>query len=60
MEQFCPRCEDYRPTTEEVVDNTYNAEGRLVIISFVAVVCSHCKEEIGTDANDQLILDRVG
>lgn len=57
MDEFCPNCEDYREV--EIINRkeTYVVKGQKITIPVEAKLCVQCGESIGTDEDDQKILD---
>lgn len=57
MSEFCPACEDYRATRTEQREETYQVRDSDVTVPVRISVCVQCGEEIGSDENDQKIID---
>ena len=58
-EEFCPSCEEYRQTKVSERDETYTVRDRRITVSVKATLCAACGESIGSDEDDQAILDAV-
>jgi putative zinc finger/helix-turn-helix YgiT family protein len=58
-EAFCPSCEEYRQT--KVVDRKerYTVRGREIEVPVRAEVCTACGETLGSDEQDQQVLDAL-
>ena len=59
MSKFCPICEDYCEIKTETVKDTYNVRGTDIEVSVQKELCVSCGEKIGSDEQDQQILDFV-
>jgi len=59
MTSFCPTCEDYRETKNENREETYAVRGQEITIPVQVEVCVFCHEILGSDEQDQQILDMV-
>lgn len=59
MTRFCPTCEDYCATSTEEREETYTVRGRDITVPVKAEVCAECGESLGSDEQDQAILDAV-
>lgn len=59
MSNFCPRCEDYRETRTARLRDTIMLHGCRIRLPYCAQVCTVCGEEIGSDAEDQALIDRA-
>ena len=58
-EKFCPNCEEYRQTKVAERDETYAVRDRNITVPVSVELCSACGESIGSDEDDQTILDAV-
>ena len=58
-EKFCPGCEEYRQTKTVERDETYTVRDRQITVPVTVELCSACGESIGSDEDDQMILDAV-
>jgi putative zinc finger/helix-turn-helix YgiT family protein len=58
-EEFCPSCEEYCETKVSERDETYTVRDRRITVSVKATLCAACGESIGSDEDDQAILDAV-
>ncbi|MBN2272092.1 MAG: DUF4065 domain-containing protein [Sedimentisphaerales bacterium] len=58
-EEFCPNCEEYRKTRMQARTESYDVRGRNISISIQVKVCETCGQNIGSDTNDQEILEAV-
>ncbi len=58
-EEFCPRCEEYRSTKVVERRETYKVRGRDITVPVKGPVCAECGESLGTDEDDQRILDAI-
>ncbi|MDP6542557.1 MAG: hypothetical protein QGH60_01115 [Phycisphaerae bacterium] len=58
-EKFCPGCEEYRQTKIVERDKTYTVRDREITVPVTVKLCSTCGESIGSDEDDQAILDTV-
>lgn len=59
MTTFCPTCEDYRKTATADREETYKVRGREITVPVMVAVCPSCGESLGTDDDDQEVLDAV-
>lgn len=59
MSAFCPACEEDRGTKTEEREETYEVRGRQITVPLTVTVCRTCGEELGSDEQDQEILDAV-
>ena len=59
MTAFCPTCEDYRETKVVEREETYDVRGRRITVPVKAELCAACGESLGSDTEDQTILDAV-
>lgn len=59
MSKFCPICEDYCEIKTETVKDTYNVRGTDIEVSVQKELCVSCGEKLGSDEQDQQILDFV-
>lgn len=59
MTRFCPTCEDYRETKTVDREETYTVRGCEIAVPVKATVCAECGESLGSDEQDQAILDTV-
>jgi len=59
MEGFCYNCEEWRELVLATQDEEYRVKGVDVTIPVTVLYCAKCKEEYGSDAEDQAIMDRV-
>ena len=59
MTQFCPTCEDYRATKTEEREETYTVRSRQITVPVKTAVCAECGESLGSDEEDQKVLDAV-
>ena len=59
MSQFCPTCEDYSETKTVEREETYTVRGTEVTVPVKVGVCTTCGESLGSDEEDQAILDAV-
>jgi hypothetical protein len=59
MDEFCPKCEDYREIEVVERDETYVVAGHKVYVPVRTMLCVQCGESIGTDEDDQKILDDI-
>lgn len=57
--KFCPNCEDYHQTFTEIRQQTYNVGKHKVTIDVECTVCKKCNETIGSDEEDQKVLDAI-
>ena len=55
--EFCPNCEDYREVEILTKDEKYIIHDRVIIVPVRAAHCCTCGERIGSDKEDQEILD---
>jgi putative zinc finger/helix-turn-helix YgiT family protein len=58
-EVFCPNCEDYRSTRHVERPETYTVRDRQITVPVATTVCAVCGEAVGSDEQDQVILDAV-
>jgi len=58
-EQFCPNCEEYSETKIAERDDTYTVRDREITVPVTVELCANCGESIGSDEDDQAILDAV-
>jgi len=58
-EEFCPGCEEYRQTKTVERNETYTVRDREITAGVTVELCSACGESIGSDEDDQAILDAV-
>lgn len=58
-EEFCPNCEDYRETKVIEKDENYTVRGQDIVVPVMAQSCCTCGEQIGSDEEDQKVLDTV-
>jgi YgiT-type zinc finger domain-containing protein len=56
---FCPACEDYRDTKLVEREETYTVSDRKITVPAKVAICTNCGESIGSDSDDQEILDAV-
>jgi|SaaInlStandDraft_4_1057021.scaffolds.fasta_scaffold370795_1 YgiT-type zinc finger domain-containing protein len=56
---FCPNCEDYREVKAVEREETYTVKDQKVTILVKTKLCVQCGESIGTDEDDQKILDAI-
>lgn len=59
MSEFCPKCEDYRESETKTVRETFKVRGIEIEVSIPKQICVSCGENIGSDEQDQQILDVV-
>lgn len=59
MTQFCPTCEDYSETKTVEREETYTVRGTEITIPVKVEVCETCGESLGSDEDDQAILDAL-
>ncbi len=59
MSKFCPKCEDYRETKTKTVRASFNVKGMDIEVTISKDLCVSCGEYIGSDEQDQQILDFV-
>ena len=59
MTMYCPTCEDWRETKAETREETYTVRGSEIRVPVAAHVCVVCGEAIGSDDEDQAVLDAV-
>ena len=59
MKKFCPRCERHRETRQVEGKETYTVRGREITVPVAREICRVCGEEIGSDEQDQCMLDAV-
>ena len=58
-EEFCPNCERYCETKAAKSKWTVTAHGHAVTLLVRESICSCCGQTIGSDEDDQRILDAV-
>lgn len=59
MSKFCPICEDYCETKTGIIKETFNVRGMDIEVSVSKELCVSCGEKLGSDEQDQQILDFV-
>lgn len=59
MSKFCPTCEDYREIKTETIQETFNVRGKDVEVSVSREICSSCGDKLGSEEQDQQILETV-
>ena len=59
MEKYCPSCEDYRAVLVVKRAETYRYRGEMVTVPVTRGTCVRCGGVIGTDEEDQAIMDAV-
>ena len=59
MRYFCPTCEDYIEVKTENIQETFTVRGTEIEIAVSRMVCVSCDENIGSEEQDQNILDLV-
>lgn len=58
-EEFCPKCEEYRPTKVVERQETYKVREKEITVPVKTEVCAACGEGLGSDEADRSILDAV-
>jgi len=56
-EEFCPSCEAYRATKTVDRVERYRVRGRDIEVPLQSEVCAECGESLGSDEQDQRVLD---
>ena len=59
QEAFCPSCEEFRATKVVERKERYTVRGRKIEVPVRAEVCAECGEALGSDEQDQQVLDAV-
>jgi putative zinc finger/helix-turn-helix YgiT family protein len=59
MRAFCPACEALRDTRRVEREETYEVRNQLFAVNVTVAVCAECGESLGSDEEDQEILDAV-
>lgn len=59
MSKFCPTCEDYQEIKTETIQETFNIRGKDVEVSVSRRICSSCGDKLGSEGQDQQILEAV-
>ncbi len=59
IEDFCPNCEDYRTLIPVKRDESYTVRGEEITVTVDRMLCEECGESIGTDEQDQAVLDVI-
>ena len=55
---FCPHCEDdVEDGVRECRRQTYLVKGQIISFWFEVLICPECKQEIGSDEDDEKILN---
>ena len=57
--ELCPYCEKYCDTKKEFREEEYIVKGEKISISVSLTICKICGENIGSDEEDQRILDLI-
>ena len=57
MSKFCPTCEDYQEIKTETIQETFNVRGKDVEVSVSRRICSSCGDKLGSEGQDQQILE---
>jgi len=57
--KFCPGCEEYCETKISQRDETYTVPDRQITVPVTVELCANCGQSIGSDEDDQAILDAV-
>jgi len=57
--QFCPNCEEYCQTKVTKRNETYTVRDRQITVPVTVELCANCGQSIGSDEDDQAILDAV-
>lgn len=58
-EEFCPSCEDYCEVETVERNETYTVRDREITVPVTGRICSRCGEFLGSDEEDQVVLDVV-
>lgn len=59
MREYCYRCEGYVETQAVERPETYTVKGVQVTVPVQTKLCVVCGESLGTDEDDQIILDAI-
>lgn len=59
MTQFCPTCEDFCPVRTEDRQETFKVRGCDITVPVSVECCANCGEMLGSDEQDQRIIDQV-
>jgi len=59
MSKFCPICEDYCEIKTDTTQETFNVRGTDIAVPVSREICSSCGEKLGSEKQDQQILDAV-
>ena len=59
MSKFCPTCENYCETKTKTVSEIFKVKGLDIDASFPREQCVSCGKTLGSDEQDQQILDFV-
>lgn len=59
MIKFCPKCEDYHSTKRVDRQETYAIHDQKIAVAVKVAICAECGESLGSDKDDQAILDAV-
>jgi YgiT-type zinc finger domain-containing protein len=59
MTKFCPSCEEDRQVKTITRDATYTVRDRKITVRVTTEVCSTCGQPVGSDEQDQAVLDAV-
>lgn len=59
MSKFCPICEDYCEVKTDTTQETFNVRGIDIAVPVSREICSSCGEQLGSEEQDQQILDAV-
>lgn len=59
MCKFCPTCEDYCEIETDTIQEAYKVRGMPIEVSVTREVCVSCGERLGSEEQDQQILDTI-